>query len=106
MSVVSTGIGNHESRIADLDGDGDLDILTKPYTWDTPRLDVWLNNGTLKSEETLSLNKWERKLIEETLPHRAVYITAADMDGDDQKDIISIGWYNPKIWLYENKTKD
>ena len=93
LSIVSTGIGNHESRIADLDGDGDLDILTKPYTWDTPRLDVWLNNGTLKSVETLSLNKWERKLIEETLPHRAVYITAADLDGDHKKDIICGGWW-------------
>ncbi len=26
------GYGGHEARIADLDGDGDLDIVTKPYT--------------------------------------------------------------------------
>jgi len=32
--------------VADLDGDGDLDILNKPYTWETPRVDVWLNHGT------------------------------------------------------------
>ena len=37
------GYGNHESRIADLDGDGDYDILGKPYAWETPRLDIWLN---------------------------------------------------------------
>ncbi len=36
----------HEGKLADLDGDGDLDILNKPYNWDTPRIDVWLNNGT------------------------------------------------------------
>ena len=30
----------------DLDGDGDLDLLNKPYTWDAPRVDVWLNGGT------------------------------------------------------------
>lgn len=41
--VVHTGFGLHEAKLADLDGDGDLDILGKPYTWDAPRLDVWLN---------------------------------------------------------------
>jgi hypothetical protein len=40
---IATGFGNHESKVADLDGDGDLDILGKPYNWDTPRLDIWLN---------------------------------------------------------------
>jgi hypothetical protein len=44
--LVATGIDNHESRIAELDGDGDLDIVIKPYNNDTPRLDVWLNRGT------------------------------------------------------------
>lgn len=93
LSVISTGIGNHESRVADLDGDGDLDILTKPYTWDTPRLDVWLNNGTRKSDAPLSLDNWERKPIEEELPYRAVYVRAADIDGDGFKDIAAGGWW-------------
>ena len=44
--IISEGIANHESKIADLDGDGDLDILDKPYSWQTPRLDIWLNEGT------------------------------------------------------------
>lgn len=43
--IISEGIENHESKIADLDGDGDYDILDKPYAWQTPRLDVWLNEG-------------------------------------------------------------
>jgi len=29
----------------DIDGDGDLDVLGKPYNWDVPRLDVWINEG-------------------------------------------------------------
>lgn len=40
---ISSGIENHESKIADLDGDGDYDILGKPYGWETPRLDIWIN---------------------------------------------------------------
>ncbi len=43
---VIVGHGWHEGQLADLDGDGDLDLLNKPYNWDTPRVDVWLNNGT------------------------------------------------------------
>jgi hypothetical protein len=42
---VSSGIANHNSKIADLDGDGDYDVLGKPYGWKTPRLDIWLNQG-------------------------------------------------------------
>ena len=38
----ATGIGFHEARVADLNGDGLLDILDKPYNWDAPRVDVWL----------------------------------------------------------------
>ena len=41
--VVARGFGVHEGRIVDLDGDGDLDILGKPYTWKAPRLDIWIN---------------------------------------------------------------
>jgi hypothetical protein len=47
-TVVATGYDSHESRIADLDGNGTLDILVKPYNWQTPRLDIFLNMGVQK----------------------------------------------------------
>lgn len=43
--IIAEGYGNHESRVTDLDGDGDYDILGKPYTWKAPRLDIWINEG-------------------------------------------------------------
>ena len=42
--VVSTGIGTHEGKLGDLDGDGDLDILQKDFQ-KGKRVDVWLNTG-------------------------------------------------------------
>ena len=42
-TVLVTGDGWHEGKLADLNGDGRLDILNKPYTCDTPRVDIWLN---------------------------------------------------------------
>jgi sugar phosphate isomerase/epimerase len=51
---ISEGIDLHESEIADLDGDGDLDILGKPYDGDAPRIDIFLQNGT---GERVSLRK-------------------------------------------------
>src|SRR5262249_38249203 len=47
-TTLDRGEGWHDSRIADLDGDGDMDLLQKPYAWSAPRVDVWLNNGTGK----------------------------------------------------------
>lgn len=45
-TVFQTGMGFHEARVADLNGDGKPDILSKPYNWETPRIDMWLNLGS------------------------------------------------------------
>ncbi len=44
-TVASHGQGIHEGKLGNLDGDGDLDILLKPYNHKTPRIDVLLNSG-------------------------------------------------------------
>jgi hypothetical protein len=85
-TVVSTSGGNHESRVADLDGDGDLDILSKPYTWEAPRIDVLLARRT-------KLDQWHRHVIDGEKPWRSLFIDAADIDGDGRKDIVTGGWW-------------
>jgi hypothetical protein len=52
MEILATGLGNHESRVADLDGDGDLDILAKPYTYGAPGLAVLLNRAVSAPHRT------------------------------------------------------
>ncbi len=41
-AVLGVGHDLHEAKLADLDGDGRLDILAKPYNHGTPGLAVWL----------------------------------------------------------------
>jgi hypothetical protein len=41
-TIFATGIGFHEARVADLNGDGKMDVLDKPYNWEAPRVDVWI----------------------------------------------------------------
>jgi len=86
--VVSTGIGNHESRLADLDGDGDLDILVKPYSWQAPRVDVLLNRQA-------RLDRWVRHVVDPAKPWQSVFVAAADLDGDGRQDIVTGGWWYP-----------
>lgn len=50
VDEVLTDFGLHESLMTDLDGDGDLDILGKPYTWKAPRIDLWLNESVDRSD--------------------------------------------------------
>jgi len=91
---VATGYGNHESKVGDLDGDGDPDILGKPYNWETPRLDLWLN-GTSGGGGGCNprLDQWQRHVADQNRPWRAMFITAGDLNGDNRKDIISGGWW-------------
>ncbi len=100
---VQRGQGTHEARLGDLDGDGDLDIFGKAFRHNCPRLDIWRNDGPRSGK--LALHRWRRHVVDSERPHRAIWIRAADLDGDGWKDIASGAWWysNPGMtdgpWL-------
>jgi len=51
VQVVSTGIGTHEGKLGDLDGDGDLDLLQKDFESER-RIDLWFNEGNAICRES------------------------------------------------------
>lgn len=91
VQLVQQGQGTHESRLGDVDGDGDLDILGKAFRHNSPRLDIWRNDGLRDGD--LPLNRWKRRVIDSERPHRAVWIRAADLDGDGWKDVAAGAWW-------------
>jgi len=86
LETIRTGFGNHMSRVADLDGDGDLDIVMKPFIQGAPRVDVLLNDHT-------TLDAWTRHVIDSQKPWQAVFIAAGDLDRDGCQDIVTGGWW-------------
>jgi hypothetical protein len=93
---VSSGYDHHEARVADLDGDRDLDILAKPYNHETPRIDIWLNErGAAPGARTCTIDAtaWKRNVIDTARPDRAIFVTSGDLDRDGLRDIASGAWW-------------
>ncbi len=45
VTIAEGGHGTHEAQLADVTGDGKLDIIAKPYMAGAPGIDFWINPG-------------------------------------------------------------
>ena len=90
--IATSADGAYSVFAADMDGDGDMDILSASYLDDTI---AWYenNNGDASS--------WTATDIAISADNaRSVF--AADMDGDGDMDILSASWDDDTIAWYEN----
>ena len=77
---------------ADLDGDGDLDVLSASYIDDTI---AWYEN-------TDGLGSFGSQQVITTAADYALSVYAADIDGDGDMDVLSASLDDDKIAWYEN----
>ena len=100
-NVISTSVvGPMSLDVADMDADGDRDVIVGEHNLANPanaRLFIFENmNGSGTS--------WTRHTVYTGDEHHDG-ARVADMDGDGDLDIVSIGWGHNRVLLYENRAR-
>jgi hypothetical protein len=90
--IATSADGAHDVELADMDGDGDLDIVTASYLDDTI---AWYENDGAANPS------WSAANIA-TSANGARDVHVADMDGDGDLDIVSASHDDDTIAWYEN----
>ena len=84
---------------ADFDFDGDPDVAIGEHRGkEVNRVVIFENTGKAES--------WPMHVVDSSPKSEIDHhdgTQAVDMDRDGDLDIISIGWYNPKLWIFENR---
>lgn len=85
----------NDLRIADMDGDGRLDIIER--TWSSERVVVALQNA--------DINSWTVRIFDTGETGKPEGISAGDIDGDGDNEIVLSGvyWDNPGGWRTGNR---
>jgi hypothetical protein len=86
------GMGTHEGTMADIDGDGSLEVVGKAYT--VPKVQIWKQ----RQVPSVAAN-FQHRFIDREKPFTCTDIVAADIDGDKSEDIVcGSWWYRSPDW--------
>ena len=115
-SILSKGVCHHESKIGDLDGDGDTDILGKPFFMNGAPMEIWLNSGKIaKSQADITVNTIPRIFRPEKIdgPTENWYgpfsegSAVFDVDNDEVLDIVAgSNWYKGPDYKKQAKFRE
>jgi hypothetical protein len=84
---------------ADFDRDGDVDVVVGEHRGSSSnRVLLLVNDGTPQSWPQVVVDDQPANVIDH---HNGTL--AVDLDGDGDLDVVSIGWSNPKLWIFENR---
>jgi hypothetical protein len=95
--IASDVVGPMSLDVADIDGDGDLDVVVGEHNLSNPdsaRLLVFENTDSAGGS-------WEEHLVSVGDEHHDG-AQLVDIDGDNDLDIVSTGWGHERVLLYEN----
>ena len=86
--------GSHSMKAADVDQDGDLDLLGANWTGNHTPIEMWLNTASQRVAPG-----WKRHVIDDSKPWRSVFVQTGDLNGDGRPDIATGGWWyaNPGL---------
>ncbi|MEW6755516.1 MAG: VCBS repeat-containing protein [Candidatus Latescibacterota bacterium] len=84
--VICRGQGTHQACMADVDGDGRLEVLGKQ--WQVPAVQLWRQPAA----PSLPV-RFAHRLLDRDKPYTAIDILAADLDGDGRNDVLCGSWW-------------